>query len=266
MKIKRYKYNSIDSFRRNNKWFDSTMYIIAHLIPLLIIFALINWFYNNYSLSFYNPIKVSVNFRSPITLELRQHQYEKQIQFYEQYGPYLDEDYIVPSPEPTPTVAEPTPTPEVGLKLEDLQSFSVPDYIKELVLVFAEKADVPPAFAMGILLTENRSFNANSVNTNYDGSQDHGLWQLNGIPEYDPMANTERAADILNSKRSHLYSMGFANPSLGLLAESYNKGAAGALSLTYDPAGYARKVLQNATMSYTDDPFADNPFAYVQGL
>lgn len=254
-----YKYTKLEQLKRKHKWLGSTIFLLKILFPILVVLAIFNWFFNTYILEF----------TSPVVIKMRSEQFHKEVEFYREYGPYLDEDYqeviITPTdrPEPTP---EPEPTLAPGLYLEPLKSFNVPDDIKEMVMIFSERANVPPAFAMGILLTENRSFNYYAVNTNYDGSQDHGLWQLNNIPEYDPIANTERAADILNSKRTQLVAMGVPDPSLGLLAESYNKGAAGALSLLYDPAGYARIVLENATLQHINDPFVSNPFAYVQGL
>jgi len=239
-----YGLSRMRKINRRHKWVLPTIHLLQKLVPILLVLAFVNWFFNTYM--------VSVRF--PVSIQLRSEQFQREIIFYNQYGPYLDPEWI----RPTPTV-EPTPV------VPQLHSFDVPEDIKRLVLIFADRANVPPAFAMGILLTENRSFNANAVNLNYDGTQDHGLWQLNNIPEYDPIRNTERAADVLNSKRIHLAAMGIQDPSLGLLAESYNKGAAGAVSLLFDPSGYARKVLTNATMPVHDDPFVRDPFAYVRG-
>lgn len=249
---------NIQKYQKNNKWVKDTARIVVFLMIALPIFAVFNWFFNRYMFVFNTPIEI----------KQREEQYKTEVEFYELYGPYLDPNFEnstnVPNDGFDANLTPPS-VQEEGLELEPLHSFNVPDDIKELVMLFANRANVPPAFAMGILLTENRSFNAGAVNVNSDGTSDYGLWQLNNIGEFDPVKNTERAADVLNAKRDHLVAMGVTNPSLGLLAESYNKGAAGALSLTYNPGGYATKVLQNATMSL-DDPFVNNPFAYVNGL
>lgn len=225
---------NIKRYKKQNKWLGSAWTIVKVLIPILVVLAILNWFTTR---------------QITIVIEPRE-DHTKEVEFYEVYGPFLDENY----------------TPPTGaLEVDDLQSFNVPEDIKEYVRLFASLTETPEPFSLGILLTENRSFNLYAKNVNVDGSADYGLWQINGIEEYDPIENTKRAAMIFNNKKKHLASMGVSNPTLGLLAESYNKGAAGALSLMVRPGDYASKVLVNAQMPL-DDPFVNNPFAYVNKL
>lgn len=156
---------------------------------------------------------------------------------------YID----TPKPTNTPTPT-PTQTPQPIIKSnKTLEQLGVkPEYI-HLVEYFAQQTSIDVKLAAGMLLTENRGQNPEvQSQPNIDGSVDHGLWQLNGIPEYNPEKNTEHAISILNNKRLHLEAFGYPNPPIKLLIESYNKGAAGAIY--YGSTPYADMVFSNAGM------------------
>lgn len=152
-------------------------------------------------------------------------------------------------PTATPTI-EPTPTPDFRyapilepISDAGLENMGVKKEYVGLVKRFGNDTGIGDKLAAGLLFTENRGQNPYAENVNYDGSRDFGLWQLNGIPEFDPEKNTDRAISILNNKKNHLYAFGYPNPEIGLLIRSYNMGAAGALM---DNNGYDAKVFENA--------------------
>lgn len=176
---------------------------------------------------------------------------------------------VQPTIQPTQGIQQlmsvpPTPTPTQRPGDIDPIQYGVSQEFAPLTKRMAEIAQIPHQIAVGILLNENRSQRSDAVNNNSDGSADYGLWQLNGIPEFDPIANTERAGQILAGKRQHLVSMGIQNPALGLLVESYNKGAGGAVSL-FDPnVTYARKAFENVGLDPNSDPFLRDPRGYLR--
>lgn len=178
---------------------------------------------------------------------------------------------IQPTAVPQPTVAPTEPPQKLPTYYgdapeEDLVKRGVRKEFTGLVDMYGKMTGIGSRLASGILLNENRSMNPQAVNRNNAPgvAPDFGLWQLNGIEEYDPVKNTERAAAILNNKRTRLKQiLGGKEPAQGLLVEAYNKGADGAVFGVDPNYTYAKKAFENAGVDWRQDPFLANPRGYL---
>ena len=171
----------------------------------------------------------------------------------------------IPTQIPTnaPTQSLPFAQEEVQPSL-DISRKLVKKGIKEeyvpLVTRFSQGTGLSPLISAGIALNENRGQNPNAVGP--DGN-DFGYWQIRGIPEFDPVKNTENAIRIFNNKKSHFQGFGITKPTLGMLIQAYNKGAAGVLTHADPNATYAKQAFKNVGLNPSTDPYLNNPKRYL---